>query len=213
MKKKIIACLLLILITTGCTTVQNLAIPDIINRVTNNKHELCNHIKSGYKFYMPRGLYSVKVDESNEIINGKYETYYLYIDLIGYNSKREVKYETNADYYYSVLIKKDDISGILNIRKTENDNYIIQAIYNYARIEVETDEKNLNKAIMNALTMVTTIKYNDSVIQSLIGKSSYKSSEEVISIFDNRETESNSLDVDDSYSGNEEEEYDPDIIN
>ncbi len=213
MKKKIIACLLLILLTTGCTTIQNSAIPDIINRVTNNKHQLCNHIKSGYKFYMPRGLDSTKVDESNEIIKGKNETYYLYIDLVDYNSKREQKYEINPDYYYSVIFKKNDTSGILNIRKTENNNYIIQAIYNYARIEVETNEPNLNKVILNSLTMVTTIQYNDSVIQSLIGKSSYKSSEEVVSIFDTRETESNSLDVDDSYSGNEEEEYDPDIIN
>jgi len=213
MKKKIIVCLLLVLLTTGCTTVQKSAIPDIINRVINNKQHLCNHIKSGYKFYLPRGLESAKVDENNEIINSKHETYYLYINLIGYNRKKEVEYKANSEFYYSEVIKKDDKEGILNIRTTDNNNYIVQVIYNYARIEVETNEANINKAVMNALVMVTTIEYNDSVIQSLIGKSSYKSSEEVVSIFDNRETESNSLEVDDSYSGNEEEEYDPDIIN
>ena len=213
MKKKIIACLLIVLLTTGCTAIQKTAIPDIVNRVINNKHQLCNHIKSGYKYYLPRGLSSVKVDENNEIITSKYETYYLYIDLIGYNNKKVTEYTVNNDYYYSEIFKKDDISGIVNVRLTEENNYIIQVIFNYARIEVETDSANLNKAILNALNMVTTIQYNDNIIQSLIGKSSYKSSEEVVSIFEDREVESNSLEVDDSYSGNEEEEYDPDIIN
>ena len=213
MKKKIIACLLVVLLATGCTAIQESAIPDIVNRVINNKHQLCNHIKSGYKYYLPRGLTSIKVDENNEIITSKYETYYLYIDLIGYNNKKETEYTVNNEYYYSEIFKKDDISGIVNVRLTEDNNYIIQVIYNHARIEVETDNANLNKAIINALNIVTTIQYNDNIIQSLIGKSSYKSSEEVVSIFEDREVESNSLEVDDSYSGNEEEEYDPDIIN
>ena len=71
------------------------------------------------------------------------------------------------------------MKGIINVRE-ENDNYIVQIIYNYAHIEVKTDEYNLNKTILNALTIVTSIQYNDDVIKSLIGKSSYSYSEEKI---------------------------------
>ena len=42
-------------------------------------------------------------------------------------------------------------------------------MYNYAKIEVIIDEKRINEVIGNAMIILSSIKYNDEVINNLMG--------------------------------------------
>ena len=212
-KKRIIFCILLVLVTSGCTTIQKSSYEDLIKRATESKYKLCNHILRGYKYYLPVGLRSVSMDEYNEIIKGENTTYYLYTDLVSFYNKAKVSYEEKSNIYYSKTFTKNKNKGIVNVRQDKDNNYVVQVIYNYARVEVIATELNLKSVIANALTIVTTMNYNSDVISSLIGVDSFSSLEETVSIFDKTEVDNDQLEVEETYTGNEEEDYDPDVIN
>ena len=212
-KKRIIFCILLVLVTSGCTTIQKSSYEALIKRATESKYKLCNHIKRGYKYYLPVGLRSVSMDEYNEIIKGENTTYYLYTDLVSFYNKAKVRYEEKSNIYYSTTFTKNKNKGTVNVRQDKDNNYVVQVIYNYARVEVIATELNLKSVIANALTIVTTMNYNSDVISSLIGVDSFSSLEETVSIFDKTEVDNDQLEVEETYTGNEEEDYDPDVIN
>ena len=50
------------------------------------------------------------------------------------------------------------------------------------------------------------------IINKLLDSNSFDGSEEPVNIFDKDVEESDRLEVDDTYTGNEEEDYDPNVI-
>lgn len=211
--KKIVVILLALVVTTGCVNIKNTSLEDLTDMVINSKYSLYNHVNQGFKYYLPRTLKSVITDEYNEIIKSKYYDYYLYVDLVAYYNKKVSTYNQDNSLYYSRVINKDDKTGLINIDNIDNE-YIVNIEYNYASIEVKCNEEDLNEVVTSSLVILSSIKYNDDVIENLLADDVLSSAEEQITIFDNQGDESNTLDVvEDVYTGNEEEDYDPDVIN
>lgn len=210
--KKTILILLVVLLTCGCVRINDASIDDLVTTTINSKYNLYNHVNRGYKYYLPRSLKSTVTNEYNEIIKSKYYDYYLYVDLVGYYNKKHVNYEENKKIYYSKLLNGKDKVGVLNVTKNDTE-YLVQIMYNYAKIEVKCNYKDLNEVITNSLVILSSIQYVDDVITSLLNENDFTSAEEQVNIFEDNSGEVNTLeDFDDTYTGNEEDDYDPDVI-
>ena len=94
---------------------------------------------------------------------------YFYVDVISYYNKVVKKYEVNKNAYYSKEINNDDKFGYIEINRYDNDYFLLEIMYNYAKIEVIIDEKRINEVIGNAMIILSSIKYNDEVINNLMG--------------------------------------------
>lgn len=210
--KKFIFVVLLVLLTTGCVQVNDAKLDDLVSVTINSKYKLFNHVNSGYKYYLPRTLNSIITDEFNEVIKSKYYDYYLYVDLVAYNTKKISTYTEDTSLFYSQVIAAGDKSGVINI-KDIGEEYLIKVVYNYAKIEVKCKHDDLNEVVTNSLVILSSITYVDDVIANLLSKNEFDSAEEQVNIFDSTSLETNYLDeVDDTYTGNEEEDYDPNVI-
>lgn len=209
--KKIILPICILLLTTGCVCIQNASLDEIVDNSINRKYDLYNHSSKGFKYYLPRELTSIKTDEYNEVIKSKYYDYYLYVDLISYYNKALIEYHEDENIFYSKLVENDDYTGIINVFE-EKENFLIKATYHYATIEVKCKKEDVNEVLDNVLTILTTIKYNDEIIENILGEDILASVEEQINVFKIESSETDTLSVDDTYTGNEEEDYDPDVI-
>ena len=210
--KRILILLLSIGLVTGCTAIDDLSIESIINDSLSSKYDLHNQVNSGFKFYLPRGLKIVKKDELNVIITSKYYDYYLYVDLVSYYNKKNGDYKRDETLFYSELLDYDKKKGIVNIKEVDVENVILDVTFNYANIQVKVKKDDINKALMNVMAIVGNITYQDDVIKSLLDDDVLSSSDELINVFDTDKSDTQVLDVDDTYTGNEEEDYDPDVI-
>lgn len=79
----IIICLFLV---TGCTNVNKLSYEDIIGNISTRKSNP-NTYRTGYSYYLPRGM---RVSDStlyNETITNAKYNYYLYVDIVSYYKK------------------------------------------------------------------------------------------------------------------------------
>lgn len=210
--KRILMLLLTILLLTGCTAIDDLSIESIINSSLSSKYDLHNQVNSGFKFYLPRGLKILKKDELNVIITSKYYDYYLYVDLVSYYNKKNIDYKRDESLFYSELLDYDGKLGIVNIKEVDTDSVILDVTFNYANIQVKVKKDDINKALMNVMAIVGNITYQDDVIKSLLDDDILSSADELINVFDTDKSDTQVLDVDDTYTGNEEEDYDPDVI-
>ena len=212
MKKRILLIPLILFLTSGCVNINKVSKDELIDTIIADKHNLYNHINKGYKYYLPRGLKSEKVDEFNDVIKGVDVDYYLYVDLVSYENKIDILYEENEEHYYSKIFEYgEDKKGIIDINK-KDDKYIVKTIYNYATIEAKCSEEKINDVITDSLIIVLSIDYNDDVVKKLLDSNIFNGTEEPVSIFDENVEESDRLEVDDTYTGNEEEDYDPNVI-
>ncbi len=184
MKKKFLL-FLLILVLTGCTAVRinTKSIDNIVSVILSKENTLYNTIGKGYKYYIPRGVVYIDSNEYNEKLycNGDY--YYLYLDVISYYYKKEFKYTENKDLYYSKNIDMNNKKGYLEITKVDNKYYLVEFLYNYAKIEALVTEDKINEVVLNASYILSTVKYNDNVIKLILDKDYFKNKEENYNIF------------------------------
>ena len=186
MKKIFIFILLLIL--TGCTVVRidTTNIDTIIDVVLTKENKLFNRVGKGYKYYVPKGVTYVDTNELNEVLysNGNY--YYLYIDAISYYNKKEMTLDKVKNPYYSRVISTEDgfkSNGMINITK-KNGKYLIEFVYNYAKIEALVDKEDINYTIMNSAYILSTVKYNYDIIELMLNDDYFSSREERYELFD-----------------------------
>lgn len=163
--KKILLIVLFTLLLSGCVNIENENFRDIINVSINSKNEMYNTYRKGYKFYLPKSLYVLDNTEYNEIIKGKEGLYYLYVDVIGYLNKNEIKYTENKNLYYSSDFSTNDKRGYIEI-KSVNDEYLVEIVYNYAKIEVMVNNEDLRASIANSIIILSSINYNDSILKN-----------------------------------------------
>ena len=210
--KKSLLIVLLTLMTCGCVCINDVSLDTLVDTTLTSKYKLYNHVNSGYKCYLPRSLTARVTDEYNEIISSKYYDYYLFVDLVAYYNKKTSVYFTSDTIYYSKLINNGDKKGIIDVKKVD-DTFLVKVIYNYAKVEVKCNEDDLNEVITNALVILSSINYVDDIVANLLNKNEFASAEEKVNIFDNATGDTNYLDeVDDTYTGNESDDYDPDVI-
>lgn len=210
--KKVILALLILVLMSGCVKIDDASIEELIESTMNSKYNLYNHQNKGFKYYLPRELYIEKDDEYNEIIKSKYYDYYLYVDLVRYFNEMEETFVEDSSLYYSKVFEFNDKKGSLNIKTLENDEYLIRARYNYATIQAKVKEQDINSAVTNMLVIISSIQYNNDVIKNLLEEDRNNSLDEQVNVFDDNLTDDDYLDVEVEYE-EEEEEYNPDMIN
>lgn len=182
--KKIIISLLLIFLVTGCSVVRidTINIDNIVNVVLSKDNTLYNTVGKGYKYYKPRGVTYIDTNEYNEKLysNGNY--YYLYVDINSYYYKKEFSYEENKNAYYSRLIDINDKLGYLEINEY-NNKFLIEFMYNYAKIEALVEEDEINDVVLNASYILSTIKFNSKVIKIMLNDNYFINKEERYDLF------------------------------
>ena len=182
--KKVVMMLFLLCFLTGCTVVRidTKSIDNITSVILSKENTLYNTIGKGYKYYVPRGVVYIDSNDFNEKLycNGDY--YYLYLDVISYYYKKDFKYVENPELYYSKNIQVDDKKGYLEITQIE-DYYLVEFMYNYAKIEALVKEDKINEVVLNATYTLSTIKYNDDVIKLILDEDYFTKKEEQYDIF------------------------------
>ena len=210
-KVMLLTCMLFLL--TGCLNVKEANVDDLIVSSLRSEVKLKNMSREGYKYYLPRGLKIIDSTDYNEVIKDEKYKYYLYVDIISYFNKKEEKYKDSDKSVISKKITYKDKNGYLEVNEFKNSKYLIEIMYNYAKIEVMVDEEDINKAITYAISILSSITYNDSVISNLMGEDVLKFTEEEFNIFDTVSSDSNYLKYEEEYKYVEEKLPDTDLVN
>ena len=185
--KKILFLGLLTLILTGCTIVRidTTNIDNIISVILSKENTLYNRVGRGYKYYVPRGVTYIDSSGTNDKLysNGVY--YYLYLDEISYYYKKTTNYKVNNSKYYSKKIKNNGKTGYLEITK-QNDLYLIEFVYNYAKIEALVPESDINDTVLNCSYILSTIKYSSNIVKLSLEDNFLKNKEEEYDVFSSK---------------------------
>lgn len=202
--KKIIYLLLIIVCITGCTKWDNSSYISIINQVLSYNTKLNNNTGKGFKYYLPKQVILYSTNDNNSVFMYKNTKMYMYVDVVSYYNKSNNEFIENKDSYYSKKINYNDNFGYLEINKYKS-GYFVEMMYNYGKIETYVKEEDINDMVYNMTIILSSIDYNDTVISSLVGKSTFNYKEEVYNIFTPIEVEDNYLifeeDIYDDYEG------------
>ncbi len=192
--KKILLIGLVTLILTGCTIVRidTTSIDNILNVVLSKENTLYNRVGRGYKYYVPRGVTYIDSSGSNDKLysNGVY--YYLYLDEISYYYQKTLDYKKDDSKYYSRKIDNDGSLGYLEITKQDN-LYLIEFVYNYARIEALVPKEDINDTVLNSSYILSTIKYNSDIVKLSLEDNFLQNKEEKYDVFSAKNQDENSF--------------------
>ena len=209
-KLLIIICLLFI---TGCSDIRKLSYDDIINNIATRANK-DNVYRTGYSYYLPRGMRVADSTLYNETITDARYKYYLYVDIVSYYKKVTKDYSVNNNALVSKKLDYNGKFGYVEVNLLKNDKYLVEIMYNYAKIEVIVDKSNLNEAMLSIINILKSVEYNDSIIANLMGDDILNFSEEEFNIFNTKGSESNYLTVDKDAKNEEDTKIpDPDLIN
>jgi len=213
--KKIMLLIGITLLLTGCVNVKNSSFDQIINNALKNNVELKNKSENGYTYYLPAGIKLVENDQSNLFFETEKYRMYMYVDLISYNHKIKETYKENTVSYYSTNIQKGEKYGYLEINLLDTQKYLVEIMYNYAKIEVIVDECDMKTIVSYAMSILSSITYNDTIIESMIGEDILNYNETEFNIFETANNESNIIEYDENLSENEVDNDvpDTDLIN
>ena len=167
MKKYLI--LFLTLMLSGCSIVRinTNSLDTIVDVVLSKNNTLYNKDGQGYKYYIPNGVTHIDTDDLSHTLYYKGEYLYLYVDIVSYYYKKDIKYKKNDYAYFSKRIDNSDKTGYVEVIK-KDDLYYVNFYYNYARIEALVTEDNLSNTILNATYILSTIKYNKGLIKTML---------------------------------------------
>ena len=210
--KKIILIIIILVFTAGCTNINKLSYDDIVNNITTISTK-DNIYRTGYSYYLPRGMKVADSTLYNEVIEDANSKYYLYVDVVSFYKKITKEYEINNNAIYSSNINYNDKFGYVEVNLLKNDKYLVEIMYNYAKIEVIVDKSKCKEAMLSIINILKSVEYNDSIIANLMGDDILNFNEEEFNIFNTKGSESNYLTVDNDYKEEEEKIFDPDLIN
>ncbi len=181
--KKLILLGIIVFLITGCTSIKKESITSIIDDSLYSNANIHNTFRKGYKYYKPRGLNLRTSDNYNEVLSSDKYLYYLYVDIVSYYNHIDFNYTKNTASYYSNSIVKNSQKGYIEINNYKNDLYLVEIMYNYAKIEVIVLENDLKEAIANSMSIITSITYNDNIIKNYLSSTEYDMREEDFDIF------------------------------
>ena len=212
--KKIAIFIVCIFLLSACTKINDTNYNDIISNVVNSRYDVSNQYKTGYKYYAPRGLSPIVSNDYNEVLSSSKYRYYLYVDVVSYYNRVIKDYKVDNNAYFSSIINFEDKYGYLEINKQDNKKYLVEIMYNYAKIEVMVEECDLAASVTNSIIILSSIEYNNDILSSIIGDNALEFNEETFNIFETKKKESNYLDV---YTNDENDDEnsnadDPDLI-
>ena len=192
--KKVLILVFSLLLLSGCSIgrVDDNSFDSVINSVLYQDTTLFNVSNDGYKFYLPRGTTVLEKNEYNLKIKDKDNIYYLYVSPVEYYYKKSVEHKENSSLFYSKNINHNNYKGYIDITIV-NNKYFIEAVYNYAKIESYVSKDNLDDAFLNICYMLSTIKFNDSIINYKFSNHEFDSTTEEFSIFKSKKVDDNFL--------------------
>ena len=208
--KKIILLTILLISLTGCVNINSTSIENLVSTIKQSKLSLTNEYRNGFTYYLPVNMNVLSSDKANEVLSDGNYNYYLYADMISFYNKTSFDYKENKTSYKSLNLKDDKASGYLEINQ-KNDKYLIEIMYNYAKIEVMVDKDKINEAISNSLIVISSIKFNKDIIENMLGKNVLSFSEEEFNIFETNSNTSNFLEIEKefgTYEGDDIPDYD-----
>jgi len=197
MKRLIVLLSIVTILVTGCSInkLDNKDISNNIDMLMSQKVKLYNVFYEGYKYYLPKGIGFVNKEDYNAILKDKYNNrYYIYVDAISYYHKIKNDYKENDDSYLSKKIEYNGKDGYIQIDEKDN-KYFIQFVYNYAKMEAYVNKKQLVDVVNNMCSVLRTVKYNDKVLESLIGENKLNYKEEDYTLFKADSSKESFLDV------------------
>ena len=206
MRIKQLLLIMMLFLLCGCQTVNNTNIDDIVNHLATDINKV-NVYRTGYSYYIPTGLTVKDYSLYNETLESDNLTFYFYVDIISYFNKTNFDYKKNESAFYSTSLKRDDKWGYLEINLKENNQYLIEIMFNYAKIEVMVDESDINKALSYAVTILRSVEYNDEIISNLLNENILSYQEEIYNIFN-----TTSADVSNYLKAVEQDQYEEEPI-
>lgn len=204
--KKLIFLTAIIFLLCGCSNINKISYDEILNSYLSQEKINTNTVKVGYKYYKPYSLRLVESNNYNDVFISDNHLFYMYTDLVSYFNKTKMEYVENDVSLYSKKITKDGKSGYIEINEIDDDQYLIEIMYNYAKIEVMVDKLYIDNALAISLNILFSIEYNDNVVKNLMGEDVLNSYEENINIFKTISSDKNFLEF------VEEDNYDKDVI-
>lgn len=211
--KKFLVVLIAILILSGCSNIQSKDYDTLINEAASSKYDIVNTYRTGYKYYAPGNMDISNILDYNETLEDSSHKYYFYVDVVSYYNRVIENYEVNPEAYYSKVINYQDKYGYIEINKWKNGKYLLEIMYNYAKIEVIVEESFLKEAVSYAMVILASVKYNNNVLENIVGENVLTSKEIEFNIFETKKSESNFLKVseEDIYEDNDTVK-DPDLV-
>ena len=211
--KKIIIIIGLLLALTGCTNINDLSYEEIAQNFAIESSKT-NEFRTGYNYYLPRGMQVSDSTLFNEVIDDGRYNYYLYVDAVSYLNKVEYDYQENSSSEYSANIVNGDKFGYIEVNLRENNKYLVEIMYNYAKIEVIVDKNDIKLSMISAISILRSIEYNDSIIANLLEDNVLNFAEEEMDIFNTGGENNESVLVDpDDYKPAQEVVPDTDYLN
>lgn len=184
MKRKYIFLILLMIIITGCTTLNQQGIDELLPTMLNRKNNLYNVVFDGYKYYVPHGMKLENKEEYNAtLLDENNQTYYFYVDAISFYNKEKLTYHTSQDAYYSKELFYQNKEGYLEINQIgKSDTYFIEYMYNYGKIETYTTKDKINESVIEASTILSSLRFNRTVLETIIGNKVLNYKEETYNV-------------------------------
>ena len=198
MKRLVVLLSIVTIITTGCSIVKldNKDFSKNINILMSEKVKNYNVYYDGYKYYLPKGVNFIDKDDYNAIIQDKNgNRYYLYVDAISYYNNIDNSYKEKKSSYYSKKIDYNKKDGYIQIDKDENNKYFIQFVYNYSKMEAYVSKEDLVDTVTNMCCILRSIKFNNKVLESIIGENALDYKEEEYTLFKADSSKESFLDV------------------
>ena len=211
--KKFLVVLIAILILSGCSNIQSKDYDTLINEAASSKYDIVNTYRTGYKYYAPGNMDISNILDYNETLEDSSHKYYFYVDVVSYYNRVIENYEVNPEAYYSKVINYQDKYGYIEINKWKNGKYLLEIMYNYAKLEVIVEESFLKEAVSYAMVILASVKYNNNVLENIVGENVLTSKEIEFNIFETKKSESNFLKVseEDIYE-DDDTVKDPDLV-
>lgn len=209
MKKIIVLLSIVVLLLTGCsvTKLDSTDLGKNIKILLSDDIKLYNVYFDGYKYYVPKGIKILSKDEYNAIfIDKNANKYYLYIDVISYYHKTENTYMIDKDIHYSNKLDYNGKTGYINIEKVQ-DKYYVQFMFNYAKMEAYVSENDLTTVVNNMCYILRTVKFNDKVLESLIGDNVLSYQEENFTLFETESSKEDLLEVVEDGTSSEKKDF------
>jgi hypothetical protein len=197
MKKLVILLSMVMLFITGCsvTKLDDTDIGKNMKTILSKDNKLYNVYYSGYKYYLPKGTNLVKKDDYNAVISDSHgNKYYMFVDAISYFYKIDNTYKVNSNSHYSKMLDYNGKSGYIQIDEVKK-KYFIQYVYNYVKIEAYVDKNELTSCVNNMSYILRSVKFNRSVVESLVSENVSEYDEENFSLFKADNSTESFLDV------------------
>lgn len=200
MRKLLITLLLSLCLISGCSIVKvsDKSISDIFETVLYIENNLCNTFMEGYSLYLPKGVRIIDKSDYNLTIKDNKNYYYLYVDTIAYYYKTKNSFTENGSHFYSKKFEYNGKSGFVDIID-DKDYYFISLMYNYTKIESYVKKEDFNNSLLNMSSLLSSIKYNDKVIEGYVGSEKMTTQEERFNIFDSNIENDNFLKYESEY--------------